>query len=230
VCVFLFNMADFGRQNRKETTMNATTKLGLLGAALLVMVALPVYGRGPAGRDDGRRGRDRVVDRGGRDHRSGERDWHRGRDERRGSRHHDRDDDNLQVRIRIGSGTVVHSPQPVRYRLVTQTVLVEPAHYETRIERVLVRQGYWQERVIPGRREYVRDSRGNLHEVQVTPDRVERVWIEPVYETRTVRVLVPARYETRTVRQPVGGSCGSVSTTYQSIGSGLQILGRVLIR
>ena len=215
--------------------MNATkTKLGLLGAMVFSMMALPAYAAAPARRNDGPRGRrvsignrGRVQRHDSRHDRGDRRDFRPGRDRSR---------KDVNVRIRIGSGPVVaRYPQPVRYETRTETVLVEPAHYEIRTEDVLVMEGRWEERVIPGRRELLRDSRGNLHEVQVTPDRVERTWRPPVYETRTVKVLVPARYETRTVRVPVIDRWDDrrddrTSAAGAAIGIGLRILGQVLNR
>ena len=198
--------------------MNATkTKLGLLAATVFSMIALPAYAAAPARRSDGPRGRQVSMD-----------------NRRRVQRVDSRKD--VNVRVRIGSGPVVaRHRQPVRYETRTETVLVEPAHYEIRREAVLVMEGHWEERVIPGRRELLRDSRGNLHEVQVTADRVERTWRPPVYETRTVKVLVPARYETRTVRAAVIDRYGDrrhdrSSVAGAAIGVGLRILGQVLNR
>jgi len=217
----------------RKQAMNATkTKLGLLGAMVFSMIALPTYGAPPAGRNHDPRGRQGSID-------------SRGRGRRVDSRHVDRRDigpgrrdsrKDVNVRIRIGPGPVLaRRPAPVRYEIRTETVLVEPAHYEIRTERVLVMEGHWEERVIPGRREFLRDSRGNLHEVQATPDRVERTWCPPVYETRIVKVLVPARYETRTVRVPVtdrwdGRYDTRTSVAGSAIGAGLQILGQILNR
>jgi len=215
--------------------MNATkTTLGLLGAMMFSMVALPAYAAPPSGRKDEPRGRQSQIDHRGRDQRS---DARYDRDDRRDIRP-GRDDSRkgVNVQIRIGSGPiVVRRPEPVRYETRTETVLVEPAHCETRTETVLATEGHWEERVIPGRRELLRDSRGSLHEVQVTPDRVERVWCPPVYETRTVTVLVPARYEFRTVLVPVTDRWDDryenhASVAEGAIGIGLQILGQVLNR
>ena len=198
------------------------TKLGVLGAVVFSMIALPAYAAPPIRRQGPIANRPR--DRRGRDDR---RDFPPGRN---GSRK------DVNVQVRIGSGPILpRYPEPVRYEIRTETVLVEPAHYEIRTERVLVAEGHWEERVIPGRRELLRDSRGNLHAVQVTPDRVERTWCPPVYETRTVKVLVPARYETRTVRVPVTGRWDDrhgnrSSLAGGAIGVGLQILGQVLNR
>jgi len=198
--------------------MNATkTKLGLLGAMVFSMIALPAYAAPPAGRNNNPRGRQGQID-------------SRGYNQRHDSR------EDVNVQIHTGSGPILpRRPQPVRYETRTETVLVEPAHYEIRTESVLVQEGHWEDRVIPGRRELLRDSRGNLHEVQVTPDRVERTWCPPVYETRTVKVLVPARYETRTVRVPVTDRWDDrydnrASVAQGAIGIGLQILGQVLNR
>jgi hypothetical protein len=186
--------------------MNATkTKLGLLGALVFSLVALPAYAAPPAGRYN----------------------------DLRGAAHGRKD---VDVHVHIGTGRIrSHYPRPIRYETRTETVLVEPAHYETRTKTVLVKEGHWEDRVIPGRREVLRDSYGNLHEVQVTPDRVERVWCPPVYETRTVRVLVPARYETRVVRVPVydrgcGRNDNRSKPAKRAVGIGLQILGRILAR
>ena len=206
--------------------MNATrTTSGLIATLMFSLIALPALAAPPAGRANDPRSQ---ID-------------HRGRTPARDVRHSDRRDigpvradprKDVTVQVQIGSGPViVRHPEPVRYEIRTETVLVEPARYEMRTETVLVQEGYWQERVIPGRRELLRDSRGNLHEVQVTPDRVERVWHPPVYETRTVKVLVPARYETRTVRVPVYDHYDArISTTQAAIGVGLQVLGQILVR
>ena len=219
--------------------MNATkTKLGLLGAMVFSMIALPAYGAPPARRNDGPRGRQVSIDNRGRVQRVDPRHDRDDRRDFRPGRNESRKD--VNVRIRIGSGPVLaRYPEPVRYETRTETVLVEPAHYEIRTEDVLVMEGHWEERVIPGRRELLRDSRGNLHEVQVTPDRVERTWCPPVYGTRTVKVLVPARYETRTVRVPVTDRWDDrygdrrdhrSSAAGAAIGIGLRILGEVLNR
>ena len=219
--------------------MNATkTKLGLLGAMVFSMIALPTYGAPPAGRNNALRGRPGPVDTRGRVQKD---DSRYDRDDRRdiGQGRNDSRKD-TKVQIRIGTGPVLaRHPQPVRYETRTETILVEPAHYEIRTEDVLVSEGHWEEIVIPGRREFLRDSYGNLHEIQITPDRVERTWCSPAYETRTVRVLVPARYETRTVRVPVTDRWGDryddrrddrSSAVGSAIGVGLQILGQVLNR
>ncbi len=192
--------------------MNATkTKLGLLGAIVFSMIALPAYAAPPRGRADDHRGP--VAN--------------RGRDQRADSRY---DRDAVRVRLRIVPGHD-RAPGPIRYETRTETVLVEPAHYEIRTQQVLVMEGRWQERVIPGKRELLRDSRGNLHKVQITPDRVERIWCPPVYETRTVKVLVPARYVSRTVRAAVTARRNDrTSTTKAAIGIGLRILDQVLHR
>ena len=179
--------------------------LGLLGTLVLAMTALPAYAAPRGGRKADPRGRGGSI-----------------ATRRPAPRQDARRDTNVRVRI---------NPAPVRYEIRTETVLVAPAHYELRTEQVLVRAGGWEERVIPGRREILRDSYGRLHEVQVTPDRVERVWCPPLYETRTVRVLVPARYETRTVRVPVTDRYGTrTSPARAAIGIGLRILGQVLNR
>ena len=218
--------------------MNATkTKLGLLAATVLSMVALPAYAA-PANRKEAPRGRQLQIQKRDRDQKT---DFRKDRDRR--DIKYDRDDTDVRVQVRIGGPVIVHRPEPVQYETRMETVLVEPAHYEVRTEEVLVQEGRWEERLIPGRREMLRDSRGNYHEVQVTADRIERVWCPPVYETRTVKVLVPARYETRTVRVPVSDRydercddrCddrhdGRTSTARQAIGIGLQILGQVLDR
>jgi len=211
--------------------MNATrTRLGLLGAVVLGMISLTAHAAPPARRNDDRRGRQGHI---GRRDRSPSKDARHGRDDRRNVRPgRNEPRKNVNVRVRIGSGPILpRHPAPVRYETRTETVLVEPAHYELRTETVLVAEGHWEERVIPGRRELLRDSRGNLHEVQVTPDRVQRVWCPPVYETRTVKVLVPARYETRTVRVPVTDPYdGRTRAAGAAIGIGLRILGQVLNR
>jgi len=190
-----------------------TTKLGLIGTIALAMIALPTYA-GPA------RGRADAHRKPSANHRHDHRADYRG----------GRNDANFRIRIEPS-----RHPAPIRYETRyetrTETVLVEPAHYETRTQQVLVAAGRWQERVVPGKREWLRDSRGQLHEVQITPDRVERIWCPPVYETRTVRVLVPARYETRTVRVPVTVRRDyRTSTTRAAVGLGLRILGQVLNR
>ncbi len=71
-----------------------------------------------------------------------------------------------------------------------------PARYEDRVERVLVRAGYWREEAVPatfglrfdfGCRRFVR--------VVVRPASVTRTWVPPVYGERVVRVLVPGRWD-----------------------------------
>lgn len=192
--------------------MNATkAKLGLLGAIVFSMIALPAYAAPPLGHADDHLGP--VAN--------------RGRDQRADFRY-DRNDVNFRIRIEPGHD---HRPEPILYETRTETVLVEPAHYEIRTQEVLVMEGRWEEPVIPGRRELLRDSRGNLHEVQITPGRMERIWCPPVYETRTVKVLVPVRYVTRTVRVPVmDRSNDRTSTTDAAIGIGLRIIEQVLHR
>ena len=214
--------------------MNAAkTKMGLLGTMVLSLIALPAYAAPPSGRHGDPRGRQGQMGSRGRDTRNDTRYGRTGRRDPRPGRDDSRRDVNFQVRI--GSGPVyVSRPKPARYETRTETVLVEPAHYEVRAERVIVREGRWEERLIPGRTELLRDSYGRLHEVQVVPDRVERVWCPPVYETRTVKVLVPARYETRTVRVPVterwDDRHGKLRPAEAAIGLGLQILAQVLNR
>jgi hypothetical protein len=182
------------------------------------MIALPAYAAQPVGRNDDPRGAQGQLGNRGQDQRN---DFRPGRND-------SGRDANFQ--IRIGPGPVIaRRPEPVRYETRTETVLVEPAHYEVRTETVLVREGHWEESLIPGRWEYLRDSYGNLHRVQITPDRVERTWCPPAYETRTVKVLVPARYETRTVLVPVYGRVDGrldnrTETVVNAIGVGLQIL------
>lgn len=72
------------------------------------------------------------------------------------------------------------------------------AHTENRIQRVILREGYWSERIEPatfglrfdfGRRRFVR--------VEIRPATVVRTWVAPVVEERVVRVLVPGRWESR---------------------------------
>lgn len=203
--------------------MNATkTRLGLLGTLVFSLVTLPAYAAWPTDRHNDSRLYQGRIDNRGHDQKA---DF---RNDFRSAAPGRRD---VNVQVHIGRGPVWgRYPEPVRYETRTETVLVEPAHYETRTETVLVTDGHWEERMIPGQREVLRDSRGNLHEVQVTPDRMGRVWCPPVYGTRTVQVLVPARYETRIVRVPVNDRCDSISTTQGAIGLGLQILGQVLAR
>ena len=71
-----------------------------------------------------------------------------------------------------------------------------PARTEDRVERVLVRAGYWREETVPasfglrfdfGCRRFVR--------VQLRPASVTRTWVPPVYGERVVRVLVPGRWD-----------------------------------
>jgi len=192
------------QEAREDLTMNATkTKLGLLGAIVFAMIALPAYAAPPRGRADDRRGT--AANRG-----------------------RDRDAVNGCIRIEPGHD---RRPGPIRYETRTETVPVEPAHYEIRTHKVLVMAGRWQERAIPGKSEWLRDARGNLHQVRITPDRVERIWCPPLYETRTVKVLAPARYVTRTVRVPVMDRYNDrTSTTKVAIGIGLRILDQVLHR
>jgi len=71
-----------------------------------------------------------------------------------------------------------------------------PTHFEDRIERVVVREGYWREESAPatvgfrfdfGCRRFVR--------VVVRPAAVVRTWVPPVVGERVVRVLVPGRWD-----------------------------------
>ena len=192
--------------------MNATkTKLGLLGAIVFSMIALPASAAPPRGRSDDHHGP--IVNRG-----------HVQKSYSRSDR------GAVDFRLRV-EASHHRRPEPIRYETRTETVLVEPAHYEVRTQQVLVTAGRWENRVIPGKREWLRDSRGQLHEVQITPDRVERIWCPPEYETRTMKVLVPARYVTRTVRVPVTyRHHDRTSTAKAAVGIGLRILEQVLHR
>ncbi len=208
--------------------MNATNiKLGLIGALVLSTVALPAYSAPSAGRHNDPRANQRRI---------GDHGRYQKADFRHASRYAAPRRKDVNVQVHIGNGPIAgRYPQQVRYGTRTETVLVERAHYETRTQTVLVTAGRWEDRVIPGRREYLRDSRGNLHEIQVTPDRVERIWCPPVYKTRTVQVLIPARYETRVVRVPVNDRRydrrdSRTSITRGAIGVGLQVLGQILAR
>lgn len=71
-----------------------------------------------------------------------------------------------------------------------------PARYEDRVERVVLRDGYWREESVPatvgvrfdfGCRRFVR--------VVLRPSSVSRTWVPPVYGERVVRVLVPGRWD-----------------------------------
>jgi hypothetical protein len=68
-----------------------------------------------------------------------------------------------------------------------------PGHYETRTERVLVREGHFEKRWIEPVTETRRDYHGRPYTVLVRPGRCEKVWVPPQYETRCVRVWVPDR-------------------------------------
>lgn len=212
--------------------MNATkTALGMVGTLVLCVAALPAWAGGPAAGRDYRDGWGQSniagrwdvsrhdADRDARDRHDGDRDGH----------------DRIDLRLNIGGPICPPAPQAIRYETRTQTVLVEPAHYETRTEQVLVREGRWEDRIIPGKTEWLRDSRGNYHQVQVTPDRVERVWAPPVYQERTVQVFVPDRYETRVVQVPVVvGGCDDRGDGRRVAGAaivaGLRVLDHVLSR
>ncbi len=63
--------------------------------------------------------------------------------------------------------------------------------WETREQRVCVREGYWTERYVPAVVKVVHPPCGKPYKVLVRPARCERVWVEPAYETRCVRVWVP---------------------------------------
>ena len=99
------------------------------------------------------------------------------------------------------------------YVLRTETVLVEPGHYELRTEEVLVEEAHWEERYIPEARHAIRDEDGRVVRIIIEPERTERVWIPDQFETRTVKVWIPPRYETRVVRVPQSSSRSIFGTT-----------------
>lgn len=141
---------------------------GLLPVAAVAMgcLASPAL----ADDDDRGRGRDRKEQRHDDRGRNDRHDDHR-RDNR--GRGHDNDDFKGSVRLEIGD----------RHERSGSWTTVE--------ERVLVRAGYHEERVIPAVREVRYGPCGERYVVIVRPERCERVWIPPVYELRCVRKWVP---------------------------------------
>ena len=185
-----------------------TTNLRLVVTALLALAAMPIASalaadRGPGpGRDDrplmARPGGPLLGPRDVKGRNDGDRDWDRDRD-----RDHDRDRDRHDGRLDIRLGSIPHvAPQRMvagHYESRIQRVLVEPGHYETRTEQVIIREGRWEQRHIPAVVGQRLDC-GRLVTVVITPGRIERVWVPPVYETRVTQVWCPPRYEDRVVR------------------------------
>ena len=80
----------------------------------------------------------------------------------------------------------------------TRACLFVPSHWETRLERVLVRDGHWRSVVVPARFEIHWSWRARRFvRVCVRPESVSREWVAPVYEERRVGVIVPGRWDCR---------------------------------
>jgi hypothetical protein len=81
-------------------------------------------------------------------------------------------------------------------RVEVRRIVWRPAHYEDRIERVVVREGSWREEAVPATFGLRLDfGRRRLVRVVVSPAAVVRTWTPPVYGERVVRVLVPGRWD-----------------------------------
>jgi hypothetical protein len=80
----------------------------------------------------------------------------------------------------------------------TRACLFVPSHWETRSERVVVRDGYWRRVVEPSRFE-IHWSWGARRFVRVCvrPESVSREWVPPVFAERLVEVFVPGRWDCR---------------------------------
>lgn len=115
---------------------------------------------------------------------------------------------------------------PGHYETRVERVLVRPGRYEWQYQRVLVEAAHYEMRHTAPVTETVYDSCGNPHEVIVRPGRVVKVWVPDRYETRKVQVWVPPVYETRTVRVWVAG-CWVSQPGHVTRGSGLNIRARI---
>jgi hypothetical protein len=98
----------------------------------------------------------------------------------------DRCDD---ARGRSGTGAIV------RIHTRTEPVTTTVIRYETRVERVVVREGYWQEVVVrPAEYGWRRDVCARRWvRVLLRPEVRERRYVPPVVEERVVRVPVEVR-------------------------------------
>lgn len=91
-------------------------------------------------------------------------------------------------------------PPPVVVRRTVTVVRTAPAprrvwvpeRWETRVERVVVREGYWREVVEPAQWSVRFDLRcRRMVRVCIRPETVRREWVAPRYGERTVQVLIP---------------------------------------
>ena len=98
-----------------------------------------------------------------------------------------------------------------------ETVCVVPGHWEDRITRVEVVPGRFERRWTPAVEQTVYDSWGDVRRVVVSPACYQQVWVDGVYDTRTIRVWVPPVYDTQAVGcvTTVVTSRVSVSTTFR---------------
>ena len=81
-------------------------------------------------------------------------------------------------------------------RIVIRRTIWRPGHFEDRVERTLVRDGFWREEAVPAAAELRFDFAGRRFvRVVVRPAAVVRTWVPPVYGERVVRVYVPGRWE-----------------------------------
>jgi hypothetical protein len=86
--------------------------------------------------------------------------------------------------------TVVrHVPAPRRVYV--------PERWETRVERVLVREGHWRETVEPAEWSVRFDLRSRrLLRVCLREETVHRTWVPARYEEHTIRVHIPGHWVT----------------------------------
>jgi Ni/Co efflux regulator RcnB len=157
--------------------MTGKTMGWLLGIGLAVSGTLLTASPAMADRDKDESGQRREYR---------DRDYGHGRGRDHG-RKHDRDDDRVSVKIGIGhsSGGHGHSGYHAPSRRWVE------GHYVRREERVLVEPGHYEERRIPAVYETRYDHCGRPYRVMVCPERCERAWCPPRYETRCVKVWVP---------------------------------------
>lgn len=160
---------------------SGTVKFGMLGVLVVCFVVLPAASARAEDRHD--------------------RDDHRGQF----NRHDDHDRGRLSVFVAPSVPVVSQRWVPGHFETRTEQILVAPGRYETQIQNVLVQDGRWVEQMVPAVTETRRDFRGRLFTVVVAPPRLQRVWIAPVYESRTTQVWCPAQYDVRTVQVWVEG-------------------------
>lgn len=178
----------------KTRTMN----LGLAGMVIAILAALPATAALAKDRDDDRGGREAA-------HRNDDRDRDR---DRGGDRGRDWGREGWHGGVVIGIDPrprVVERWVPGHYETRIEHVLVDDGHYMTQTAQVLAAPGRYEDRYIPAVTRTWRDRYGRQHVEIVSPARVERVWMAPLYETRATQVWCPPRYEDRSTSVWVPG-------------------------